>query len=69
MFLEDLNIVLEPLKNFEGKHLVHPELSKDKDDQLNFHKNQLEYIYKGKKDVRFYLYLLFKALKRKIVNG
>jgi SAM-dependent methyltransferase len=65
----DLNIVLEPLKNFEGKHLVHPELSKDKDDQLNFHKNQLEYIYKGKKDVRFYLYLLFKALKRKIVNG
>lgn len=62
----DLNIVLEPLKNFEGKHLVHPELSKAKDDNLSIKKNQLEYINNGKKDVRFYVYLLFKALKRKL---
>ncbi len=56
---------LNSLESFTGKHLVHPVLSKGKDDSLIHYKNQLERINAGKKDVRFYLDLLLKALKRK----
>jgi SAM-dependent methyltransferase len=61
----DLKVKLDALENFKGKHLVHPILSKLKDDNLVYYKHQLERINTGKKDVRFYLRLLLKALKRK----
>jgi SAM-dependent methyltransferase len=61
----DLKVKLNSLESFAGKHLVHPVLSKGKDDVLIYYKNQLERIDAGKKDSRFYLNLLLKALKRK----
>lgn len=61
----DLKIKLNSLESFAGKHLVHPVLSKGKDDGLIYYKNQLERINAGKKDGRFYLNLLLKALKGK----
>jgi SAM-dependent methyltransferase len=61
----DLKAKLDSLESFAGKHLVHPVLSKGKDDSIIYYKNQLERINVGKKDVRFYLRLLLKAIKRK----
>ncbi|WP_165929408.1 class I SAM-dependent methyltransferase [Flavobacterium rhamnosiphilum] len=61
----DLKAKLNSLESFTGKHLVHPVLSKGKDGSLIHYKNQLERINSGNKDVRFYLNLLLKVLKRK----
>ena len=68
LFTRDINLIkkLESVENFKGKHLVHPELSKEKDNNLNYYKSQLERIYEGKKDGRFYLSLLFKVFKKKL---
>jgi SAM-dependent methyltransferase len=57
---------LDSLNNFSGKHLVHPELFKGKDDSLIHYNHQLERINTGKKEVRYYLKLLYVALKRKL---
>jgi SAM-dependent methyltransferase len=62
---KNYHIKLDSLESFAGKYLVHPVLSKEKDDNLIHYKNQLERISEGNKDVRFYLSLLIKALKRK----
>jgi SAM-dependent methyltransferase len=56
---------LDSLESFAGKHLVHPDLSKGKDDNLTHFKNQLKRINTGNKDIRFYLGLLLQALRRK----
>lgn len=64
---EDLKIKLDSLESFIGKHLVHPVLSKGKDDSLIHYTNQLERINTGKKDIRFYFKLFGLALKRKFI--
>jgi SAM-dependent methyltransferase len=63
----DLKANLDSLESFSGKHLVHPVLSLGKDNSLNYYVNQVERINAGNKDVRFYLSLLLKALKRKFI--
>lgn len=61
----NLKVKLSSSKSFGGKYLVHPVLSKGKDDSIIYYKNQLERINAGKKDGRFYLKLLLNALKNK----
>jgi SAM-dependent methyltransferase len=63
----DVKVKLDSLESFAGKHLVHPILSKGKDVNLIHFKNQVERINAGNKDVRYYLGLLLKALKRKFI--
>lgn len=58
---------LDSYNSFLGKHLVHPILLKGKEECGNDFKNQLVRINAGKKDIRFYLPLLLKALKRKFL--
>ena len=65
---------LAKLKGFDGKYLVHPlifdiyikelQLSKKK---LQFYKKEYNCIYDGKKSVKFYLNLIFKAFKIRFI--
>lgn len=64
---DEYKIKLDSLEKFSGNHLVHPVLSNEKDNNVFRYKNQLKRISEGKKEVRFYLKLLLKALKRKFI--
>lgn len=69
LFVKNLDLnkkrKLESLECFGGKHLIHPILSLGKDNIVKYYKNKIERIEAGKKDVRYYLSLFLKALKRK----
>ena len=63
---ESLIDKLKSFNTFSNHHLVHPELLRIKEGVLKSQKNNHDVILNGKKEVRFYFKVLFRALKSRI---
>lgn len=57
---------LKSFNTFSNHHLVHPELLRIKEGVLKSQKNNHDVILSGKKEVKFYFKVLFRALKSRI---
>lgn len=57
---------LKPFNTFSNHHLVHPELLQIKEGVLNAQKNNYNVIVSGEKGIRFYIEVLFRAIKSRI---
>lgn len=61
----DLENKFNLLKSFDGKHLVHPGILKANTDSLEYYKKHFVKINSGKKNIRYYMQLLWKSLRNK----
>lgn len=66
---KSLNEKLESFKSFSGIHLVHPSIFNRRSEDFKYYKTQFDKINLGKKNIKYYLNILYKALKNKFIKA